>query len=294
MEIIRSKRFHQWSRALPQTRHARACPGHPRLSGACASKTRMAGTNPAMTKEQVIFKWSDAENARDLRLTRRPSWLRIHGHVGGCWDLHQNGLSSGSDLDSALLESPLHAAVEFALHRPATAVGAANLADDRRHRAVYLVDAPQFKIAADRLPVFGLAAHFSDDVLQYLPGAVGVFLVGNIDADSRIAGATAGIGNRRHGAERHDVHRAVGGPQANGADRNVLDGPGETGHRDVVTDLDGIFQQQKQPGNEVLHQFLRAEADGDADDSGAGQQRRNVDADFAQRRQADHRDDQAQ
>src|ERR1700733_14257977 len=177
------------------------------------------GTSPAMTKEQVIFKWSDAENARDLRLTRRPSWLRIHGHVGGCWDLHQNGLSSGSDLDSALLESPLHAAVEFALHRPATAVGAANLADDRRHRAVHLVDAPQFEIAADHLPVFGLTTHFSDDILEDLAGAVGVFLVGNVDTDRSIAGAAAGIGDRRHGAEGNDVHRAVAGPQANSADR---------------------------------------------------------------------------
>jgi hypothetical protein len=31
---------------------------------------------------------------------------------------------------SALLKLPLHAPVEFALHRPATAAGAANLADD--------------------------------------------------------------------------------------------------------------------------------------------------------------------
>jgi len=30
-------------------RHARACPGHPRLSTSPASKTWMAGMNPAMT-----------------------------------------------------------------------------------------------------------------------------------------------------------------------------------------------------------------------------------------------------
>src|SRR6202011_3369392 len=108
-----------------------------------------------------------------------------------CGNPHQNGLTCGCDFDSALLESPLHAAVEFALHRPATAVGAANLADDRRHRAVHLVDAPQFEIAADCMAVFGLATHFSDDILEYLAGAVGVFLVGNVDADGRITGTTA-------------------------------------------------------------------------------------------------------
>ena len=56
--------------------------------------------------------------------------------------------------------------------------------------------------------------------------------------------------------------------------------PRQPGHADIVTDLDGIFQQQKQPGNEVLHQFLRTEADGDANDPGAGQERRDVDADL--------------
>lgn len=36
---------------------------------------------------------------------------------------------------------------------------------------------------------FGLATHLGDDVLEYLAGAVGVFLVGHVDADGRIAGA---------------------------------------------------------------------------------------------------------
>ena len=90
------------------------------------------------------------------------------------------------------------------------------------------------------------------------------------------------------------MHRAVAGTQANSADRNILDGARQAGYRDVVTDLHGIFQEEKQPGDEVLHQFLRAEADGDADDAGAGQQRSDVDADFAQRRQTNHRNDHAQ
>jgi hypothetical protein len=37
-------------------RHARPCAGHPRLAGAAARKTWMAGTSPAMTKKRVIFK----------------------------------------------------------------------------------------------------------------------------------------------------------------------------------------------------------------------------------------------
>jgi hypothetical protein len=35
-----------------KVRHARACPGHPRLTGISARKTWMAGTSPAMTKRE--------------------------------------------------------------------------------------------------------------------------------------------------------------------------------------------------------------------------------------------------
>jgi hypothetical protein len=90
------------------------------------------------------------------------------GGVGRRRHLHQNALARMRHFDAALLEAPLHAAVEFALHGPMAAVGAADLADDRHHLAVHLVDAPEFKIAADRLPVLALATHFGDDFLQDL------------------------------------------------------------------------------------------------------------------------------
>ena len=35
------------------SRHARACPGHPRLKGLAGSKARMAGTSPAMTTKKI-------------------------------------------------------------------------------------------------------------------------------------------------------------------------------------------------------------------------------------------------
>jgi len=38
-----------------KVRHARACPGHPRLGGTSARKTWMAGTSPAMTKDFLLF-----------------------------------------------------------------------------------------------------------------------------------------------------------------------------------------------------------------------------------------------
>jgi hypothetical protein len=44
----------KWSRR--EARHARACPGHPRLSCWLSNKTWMAGTSPAMTKRRIVFK----------------------------------------------------------------------------------------------------------------------------------------------------------------------------------------------------------------------------------------------
>src|SRR5467141_1108344 len=145
------------------------------------------------TGRRRCFEWPPCAKTRrsTAHLAGRPSRYRIRGYVGRRGNLHQNGLTCGCDFEPTLLESSLHAAVEFALHWPATGVGAANLADDRRHRAVHLVYAPQFEIAADRLPVFGLATHFGDDILEYLAGAIGVFLVGNVDADGRVTGTTA-------------------------------------------------------------------------------------------------------
>src|SRR4051812_35642846 len=218
----------------------------------------------------------------------------MSGVVSRRRDVHQDGLGGRCDLDAVVLEALLHATVEFALHRPAAGLGAADLADDRHHGAVDLVDAPELEIAADQAAEFDLAAHLVDDILEDLAGAVGILLVGDVDADGRIAGAAAGIGDGRDRAERHDVHGTVAGPEPDRADRDVLDHARQPRHADAVADLDGVLQQQEQPGDEVLHQLLRAEADGDADDAGARQQRRDVDADLAERREADDGGDHAQ
>src|SRR6187402_3051249 len=78
------------------------------------------------------------------RHRRAPGHL-LRRHLGRLRDLHQDGLPCGREFDSGVLKFLLHAPVELALHRPAPAVGATDLADDRDHRAVDLVDAPQFE-----------------------------------------------------------------------------------------------------------------------------------------------------
>src|ERR1700742_1191055 len=53
---------------------------------------------------------------------RAPRHL-VRGDIRRYGDVHQDGLGGGCDFDSAFLEAPFHAAVEFALHRPAAGVG---------------------------------------------------------------------------------------------------------------------------------------------------------------------------
>ncbi len=128
--------------------------------------------------------------------------------------------------------------------------------DDGGHRAVDLVDTPELEIAANEVAERRLVAHLGRDLLEQVAGMVGIDIVADIDADGGIANATARVGDAGDGAERHDMHGAVAGAQADGADRQVLDRSGQSGHRDGVTDLDHVFQQQEQAGDDILHQLL--------------------------------------
>src|SRR5206468_3936923 len=125
------------------------------------------GHKPPITRKVGDFRsglvsrrlWADA-------LPRRAPRRQVGSMIGRRRDVHQDGLGGGCDLDAVLLEALLHAAVELALDRPAAGFGAADLADDRDHRAVDLVDAPEFEIAADQRAEVRLATHLVDDVLE--------------------------------------------------------------------------------------------------------------------------------
>ena len=60
---------------------------------------------------------------------------------------------------------------------------------------------------------------------------------------------------------------------------------------DDVADADLVLEDQEEAADQIPDQGLRAEAERDADDPGAGQRRRDVDAELAQdhqRRDGDH------
>ena len=78
------------------------------------------------------------------------------------------------------------------------------------------------------------------------------------------------------------MNRTVSGAEPDRAHRQILHRPRQARDGDQVADLHGVFEQQEHAGDDVLHELLRAETHSDADDAGAGQERRDIDPDGAQ------------
>src|SRR5882757_4327478 len=68
-------------------RHARACPGHPRLCPTLARKTWMAGSSPAndgVTEQHQTEKWRRGEHRSAIAFSpvEMIRWSELHGHAG--------------------------------------------------------------------------------------------------------------------------------------------------------------------------------------------------------------------
>ena len=61
-----------------------------------------------------------------------------------------------------------------------------------------------------------------------------------------------------------------------------LDDAGAAGRRDRVADADLVFEQDEKACDDVLDERLRAEADGQAEDPGAGEDRLQIDPELAE------------
>ena len=89
----------------------------------------------------------------------------------------------------------------------------------------------------------------------------------------------------RHGVERPAVVAQLDRAQAEGFDRALV-----AAALDVLADAEGVVEQVEHAADDVLDQRLRAEADGDADHAGAGDQRSDLDAERRERHQRRHGD----
>ena len=85
--------------------------------------------------------------------------------------------------------------------------------------------------------------------------------------------------------------------QQSGAQRHALDRAGDAANPHRVADLVLVLHEDEEAVDDVVDQGLRAEADGEPGDAGAGQQRRHVDAqhgqDLQQREKYRHEDARA-
>src|SRR5690606_18688811 len=102
----------------------------------------------------------------------------------------------------------------------------------------------------------------------------------NAHVDDGEGKAAHEIGHRIDGRERDEVVAALEIAQGGRAHGEAFDHPGYVGDLDHVAHVDGAFELDEGAVDDVLHQLLRAEADGKADDAGRGEERGDVEADF--------------
>ena len=115
-------------------------------------------------------------------------------------------------------------------------------------------------------------------------GAVEVLAVRDRDVDGGDGPALAAVADAHDRAVGDVPDHAVVVPDPGHAQADLLDGADGLAGVDDVTDAVLVLQDHEDAGEEVLDQALRAEADGDADDTRAGQDGSDVDAERGERR----------
>ena len=193
--------------------------------------------------------------------------------------------------DGEFVEAVLDAAVEFAADSPAAAgLGLDADAHDPRHVDEFFHAHHLQRFEQDAGP-FRLGAHRVRHAGQHFANGVRLLVEADADVDEGVAVVAGLVGDGGDGGEWDDVDGAVDGAEADSADGEGFDSAAEAGEGDDVADLHGVLEEEEKAGNEVLDEFLRAKADGDADNAGAGEERSDVHADLAERHQDDDQED---
>ena len=136
------------------------------------------------------------------------------------------------------------------------------------------------------------------DPLDHRLGLLDVGLVGDFDVEQRARPVLAHVADHPDLAVGDVPDDAVDAAQPGGPQADPLDHAADLAFDvDDVADPELVFDQDEHPGEEVLDQRLRAEAERDADHAGAGEQRRQADPDLAEDHeggdQPDHEGDEA-
>jgi hypothetical protein len=120
--------------------------------------------------------------------------------------------------------------------------------------------------------------------MSFISSTTGVHVlgIGERQVHYVIAELHAAVGERRDRAVRNDVDRALFVPEHRRPQVDLFDESAGAVDRHHVADTHLVLEDQEEPANQILDQALRAEAERDADDAGAGQSRRDVDLELVQ------------
>src|SRR5262249_24588897 len=121
------------------------------------------------------------------------------------------------------------------------------------------------------------------DLAQDLDDPIDIFAIRNGYSGDDISEIPRQILNARNLAEGHRMDRACLIAQLDCANRDRFDDTRMVLAKiDDIADGNLIFHQDEQAGDDILDQRLAAKADRNTDDTGAGEQRSDVDPDMGQ------------
>ena len=100
---------------------------------------------------------------------------------------------------------------------------------------------------------------------------IDVLSVRHADVDDREGKVLAQIRERGDGPVREHLDRAFDVAQHDRPQIDLLDAPGHAVDARAVADAHLVFEDQEEARDDVAHEVLRAEADGQAGDAGAGE-----------------------
>ncbi len=158
---------------------------------------------------------------------------------------------------------------------------------------VEALDAPHLGRLDDDVVELGILEHRRGLLLQDRLHLVEVGLVADRDVEDGACPVLALVADPQHLAVADVPNGAVDIAQPGHAQADRLDDAGGLAEVDDVTDAVLVLEDHEDAGEEVLDEVLGAEAEGDADDAGAGDDRCDVDAQLGQHHDDDDRQDQA-
>ena len=139
----------------------------------------------------------------------------------------------------------------------------------------------------------GVGHHLLADLLDQLADLLAVDVDRQRQVELLDHPVARGVAHRAERAVGHEVQRAVVVAQRHGAQRDALDRAlGVAAALDVLADAERVLGEVEDAGDHVAHQRLGAEAERDADHAGAGEHRRDLEAERPERGQHQHHQQQ--